>query len=164
MSTILLRLLPGLAAAAALLAGLWWAYDSGADASDRKWQAAQAKAAAAARAREVELQLRAAQLAADLEQARAKRKVVTRTITKEVPVYVKSPPAQCADSGLHSPGFRVLHDAAAAGAVPDPASVAAAAPVEPAAAAAAITDNYATCNDLRDQLIGWQRWWSEVSR
>lgn len=164
MTAILLRLLPGLAAAAALVAALWWSYDSGADAADRRWEAAAAKQAAAARAREVELQLRADQLAADLEAARAKRRVVTRTITKEVPVYVKSPPAQCADSGLHSPGFRVLHDAAAAGAVPDPASVAAAAPVEPAAAAAAITDNYATCHDLRDQLIGWQRWWREVSR
>lgn len=164
MIAILLRLLPGLAAAAALVAALWWAYDSGADAADRKWEAAQAKAAAAARAREVELQLRADQLAADLEAARAKRKVITRTITKEVPVYVQSAPAACADTGLHAPGFRVLHDAAAGGFVPDPSSVAAAAPVEPAAAAAAIVDNYATCNDLRDQLIGWQRWWREVSR
>lgn len=164
MSAILIRLLPGLAAAAALLAGLWWAYDSGSDAADRRWEAAQAKAAAAARAREIELQARADQLAADLEAARAARKVVTRTITKEVPVYVQAPAPECAATGLHAPGFRVLHDAAAAGSVPDPAGVAAAAPVEPAAAAAAISENYATCHDLRDQLLGWQRWWSEVSR
>lgn len=164
MTAILLRLLPGLAAAAALVGALWWSYDAGSDASDRRWEAAQAKAAAAARAREVELQARADQLAADLEAARAQRRVVTKTITKEVPVYVQSAPAACADTGLHAPGFRVLHDAAAAGVVPDPASVAAAAPVEPAAAAATIADNYATCHDLRDQLIGWQRWWREVSR
>jgi hypothetical protein len=164
MTAILLRLLPGLAAAVALVGALWWSYDAGADASDRRWEAAQAKAAAAARAREVELQGRADQLAADLEAAREKRRVVTRTITKEVPVYVQSAPVACAAAGLHAPGFRVLHDAAAAGVVPDPARVAAAAPVEPAAAAATIADNYATCNDLRQQLLGWQRWWSEVSR
>lgn len=121
--------------------------------------------AAAAEQRElrlrVEQRLRAEtdRLAADLEAARAQRQVVTRTITKEVPRYVREPAPTCADAGLHSGGFRVLHDAAAAGVVPDPARVADAPAVGAAAAAGTITDNYAACLDWRAQVIGWQQWY-----
>lgn len=125
--------------------------------------------AAAAEQRElrlrVEQRLRAEtdRLAADLEAARARRQVVTRTITREVPRYVREPAPQCADAGLHSGGFRVLHDAAAAGVVPDPARVADAPAVGAAAAAGTIADNYAACLDWRAQVIGWQQWYSTVA-
>ena len=98
-------------------------------------------------------------LAADLEAARAQRQVVTRIITREVPRYVREPAPACADAGLHSGGFRVLHDAAAAGVVPDPARVADAPAVGAAAAAGTIVDNYAACLDWRAQVIGWQQWY-----
>ena len=113
----------------------------------------------------VEERLRAEtdRLAADLEAARAQRQVVTRTITREVPRYVREPAPQCADAGLHAGGFRVLHDAAAAGVVPDPARVADAPAVGAAAAAGTIADNYAACLDWRAQVIGWQLWYSTVA-
>ena len=113
----------------------------------------------------VEQRLRAEtdRLTADLEAARAQRQVVTRTITREVPRYVREPAPQCADAGLHSGGFRVLHDAAAAGVVPDPARVADAPAVGAAAAAGTIADNYAACLDWRAQVIGWQQWYSTVA-
>jgi len=123
------------------------------------------QALAAAQQRElrlrVEERLRAEtdRLAADLEAARDQRQVVTRTITREVPRYVREPAPQCADAGLHSGGFRVLHDAAAAGVVPDPARVADAPAVGAAAAAGTIADNYAACLDWRAQVIGWQQWY-----
>lgn len=125
--------------------------------------------AAAAEQRElrlrVEQRLRAEtdRLAADLEAARAQRQVVTRTITREVPRYVREPAPQCADAGLHAGGFRVLHDAAAAGVVPDPARVADAPAVGAAAAAGTIADNYAACLDWRAQVIGWQQWYSTIA-
>lgn len=121
--------------------------------------------AAAAEQRElrlrVEQRLRAEtdRLAADLEAARARREVVTRTITREVPRYVREPAPACADAGLHAGGFRVLHDAAAVGVVPDPARVASAPAVGAADAAGTITDNYAACREWREQLIGWQQWY-----
>ncbi|HPA92199.1 MAG TPA: hypothetical protein PLN35_20780 [Quisquiliibacterium sp.] len=109
----------------------------------------------------VEQRLRAEtdRLAADLEAARAQRQIVTRTITREVPRYVREPAPACADAGLHAGGFRVLHDAAAAGVVPDPARVADAPAVGAAAAAGTIADNYAACLDWRAQVIGWQQWY-----
>lgn len=125
--------------------------------------------AAAAKQRElrlrVEQRLRAEtdRLAADLEAARAQRQIITRTITREVPRYVREPAPQCADAGLHAGGFRVLHDAAAAGVVPDPARVADAPAVGAAAAAGTIADNYAACLDWRAQVIGWQQWYSTVA-
>ncbi len=109
----------------------------------------------------VEERLRAEtdRLAADLEAARAQRQVVTRIITREVPRYVREPAPACADAGLHAGGFRVLHDAAAAGVVPDPARVASAPAVGAADAAGTITDNYAACREWRAQVIGWQQWY-----
>ena len=57
----------------------------------------------------------------------------------------------------------MLHDAAAAGVVPDPARVADAPAVGAATAAGTISDNYAACLDWRAQVIGWQQWYSTVA-
>lgn len=122
---------------------------------------------ALAAAQQLDLRLRVEQrlraetdrLAADLEAARAQRQIVTRTITREVPRYVREPAPACADAGLHAGGFRVLHDAAATGIVPDPAGVASAPAVGAADAAGTIADNYAACLDWRAQVIGWQQWY-----
>lgn len=58
------------------------------------------------------------------------------------------------------PGFRLLHDAAAAGSVPDPAGRAdgPAAPVEQATAAETVADNYLACRLNAEQLTALQRW------
>lgn len=57
-------------------------------------------------------------------------------------------------------GFRLLHDAAARGSLPEPAGRAdgAAAPVEPAAAAETVAGNYLACNETAEQLKALQAW------
>ncbi len=127
------------------------------------------QALAAAQQRElrlrVEERLRAEtdRLAADLEAARAQRQIVTRTITREVPRYVREPAPACADAGLHAGGFRVLHDAAAGGVVPDAARLADAPAVDARAAADTIASNYGVCLEWREQVVGWQRWYQTVT-
>ena len=99
------------------------------------------------------------------EQARITTKIETkyvdriktvrgRTVTtiREVPVYVSS-----ADCPL-SPGFRVLHDASAEGAVPDPADIPDAAPVAAQDAASTVADNYGTYHETAEQLKALQAW------
>lgn len=78
--------------------------------------------------------------------------VVTETITKEVPVYVPL------DSPALPAGFRVLHDAAARGEVPQPAAVADAAAVAPADAARTIAANYGACLENSERLRAFQQW------
>lgn len=77
---------------------------------------------------------------------------VTHTITKEVPVYVPS------DSCELPGGFRLLHDAAAHGQLPDPAGIPDAAAVPAQDAAATVADNYGTCREISQRLIDLQAW------
>ena len=79
-------------------------------------------------------------------------RIVTQTIIKEVPVYVK------ADDCPMPGGFRVLHDAAADGEVPDPTRIADAAPVPAQDVAATVADNYGTCLANAARLTGLQEW------
>lgn len=74
------------------------------------------------------------------------------TITKEIPVYVP------VDSCALPPGFRVLHDAAARGEIPDPAAIANAQPAPARDVAAVVVDNYTTCQANAETLIGLQKW------
>lgn len=78
--------------------------------------------------------------------------VITETITKEVPVYVRP-----TDPSM-SPGFRVLHDAAARGEVPSAAAIpdAAAAPAQDVAAT--VAENYGTCRLYAARVKGWEEW------
>lgn len=80
------------------------------------------------------------------------------TITKEIPVYVP------VDSCPLPAGFRVLHDAAAIGTIPDPARIADAEPAPAQDVAATVTSNYGTCHEIREQLIGLQHWVGEQKR
>lgn len=84
--------------------------------------------------------------------------VITETHIKEVPVYVPR------DTPSLPPGFRVLIDAAAAGSVPDPASIPHAAPVGAQAATASIVDNYGTCRADQARLRGLQDWVTEQGK
>ena len=78
--------------------------------------------------------------------------VVTETIVKEVPVYVQ------ADATPLPGGFRVLHDAAARGEVPDPAAVADAATVPAQDLARTIAENYGACRADQERLSALQGW------
>lgn len=77
---------------------------------------------------------------------------VGATIVKEVPIYVP------ADSPDLPGGFRLLHDAAATGTVPDPAARADAAAVPAQDAASTVTENYTACNATAAQLTLLQQW------
>lgn len=80
------------------------------------------------------------------------------TIVKKVPIYV---PAGLPDL---PPGWRLLHDHAAAGTVPGSSENANGAPVAPEVAAVAVADNYATCLANTQQLRGLQEWVNEQKR
>lgn len=86
------------------------------------------------------------------KEAVAKVQTVTKTIIKEVPVYVKA--TDCPMPG----GFRVLHDAAANGEVPDASRIPDAATAPAQDVAATVADNYGTCRVIRENLIGLQAW------
>lgn len=145
-----------------VLAVLGGTYAKGRNDSTRAWETKEAARQLAEAKRRVALQVQVDQLAGDLETARAARQVVTRTITREVPRYVKEPAPVCADSGLHAGGWRVLHDAAASATAPDPARLAGAAAVPAEITAATVVDNYAGCHSAADQVEGWQRFWAAV--
>lgn len=82
-------------------------------------------------------------------------KVVTRRgadIIKEIPIYVPS------DTCTLPAGFRLLHDAAAAGSLPDAAGLADAIPVDAATVAATLADNYTAARLNAEQLTALQEW------
>ena len=122
------------------------------------------------------IQQQALQTAAIRErQAQATVKVVTQyvdrvrivrekgeTIIKEVPVYV---PVQADAACTINRGFVRLHDAAAAGELPQPArdTDAAAAGIALSAVAGTVAANYQTCHENAEKLTALQVWVSEMS-
>lgn len=83
------------------------------------------------------------------------------TIIKEVPVYVSTESdAAC----VLSRGFVRLHDAAAAGIVPEPAGGVDAAPagIALSTVAGTVADNYQRCHENAEQLIALQAWIGEM--
>jgi hypothetical protein len=109
------------------------------------------------------------------EQAQATVKVVTQyvdrirvvrekgdTIIKEVPVYV---PVQADAACTINRGFVRLHDAAAVGALPEPAqdTDAAAAGIALSAVAGTVATNYQTCHETAEQLKALQTWVGEMA-
>jgi hypothetical protein len=109
------------------------------------------------------------------EQAQASVKIVTQfvdrvrvirekgdTIIREVPIYV---PVQADAACAINRGFVRLHDAAAAGALPEPArdTDAAAADIALSAVAGTVATNYQTCHETAEQLRALQMWVSEMA-
>jgi hypothetical protein len=109
------------------------------------------------------------------KQAQATGKVVTEyvdrirvvrekgdTIIKEVPVYV---PVQADAACTINRGFVRLHDAAAAGELPEPArnTDAAAADIALSAVAGTVATNYQTCHETTEQLRALQTWVTEMA-
>ena len=83
------------------------------------------------------------------------------TIFKDVPVYV---PVQADAACAINRGFVRLHDAAAAGELPEPARDADAAPagIALSAAAGTVAANYQTCHENAEQLRALQVWVREM--
>lgn len=149
------------AALAAALVGFGWV--RGAGHVQAQWDAA--------------AQLQIQQLATVRErQAQATVKVVTQyvdrvrvirekgdTIIKEVPVYV---PVQADAACTINRGFVRVHDAAAAGELPEPArdADAAAAGLALSAVVGTVAANYQTCHETAEQLRALQVWVSEMGR
>ena len=138
--------------ALALLAIYSWIWHRGAAHVQARWDAV---AAEQAKVRAEQAATRA-EVSTEVVSAHAERVRVIRekgeVIIREVPVYV---PAGSCD--LPS-GFRVHHDAAAAGVLPDPAGIADADPAAAQAVAEAVADNYATCHANAEQLSALQEW------
>ena len=124
---------------------------------------------------DADIQQRTLQAAAIRErQAQSTVKVVTQyvdrvrvvrekgdTIIKEIPVYV---PVQADAACSINRGFVRLHDAAAAGELPEPArdADAAAADVALSAVAGAVAANDQTCHETAEQLRALQGWVREM--
>ena len=85
-----------------------------------------------------------------------------KTIIQEVPVYV---PVQADASCAINRGFVRLHDAAAAGELPEPAgdADAPAKGVALSAVARTVADNYQTCHENAEQLRALQAWVREMA-
>lgn len=79
-------------------------------------------------------------------------RVAGETIIKEVPVYVP------ADSPTLPGGFRLLHDAAARGELPDATGAADASAVPAQDLAATVAANYLACRESAEQLTALQAW------
>lgn len=139
-----------LAALAIALMGFGWL--KGAQHEQLKYEAIFAKA----QAQVVRVQTRQAAVTAAVDAkytpAIERVRTVTQTIIKEIPTYVS------ANDCPLSPGFRVLHDAAAAGELPDAAGIADAAAVPAAAVADTVVENYGACLETAKRLTGLQDW------
>lgn len=103
------------------------------------------------------VQRRAVSNRIDLKYAPALTQIrtVTKTLIKEVPTYVS------ANDCPMSPGFRLLHDAAAKGVIPDTAGIADAAAVPAPDVAATVADNYGACIENAKRFEGLQEWITE---
>lgn len=114
--------------------------------------------------------------AARERQAQATVKVVTQyvdrvrvvrekgdTIIKEIPVYV---PVEANAACSINRGFVRLHDAAAAGELPEPArdADATAAGIALSAVAGTLAANYQTCHETAEQLKALQEWVGQMQQ
>lgn len=153
------RLLVG-AALAVLAVLLAVAYGSGWKARDAEAQRVKVEQAKAEQ-RLLERTVTISQdVGVEVEQRAVEIRERTRVIKEQVPVYV----TREADARCDVPaGFVQLHDAAAAGATPSPAqSPDAPSGVAISSVAETVVDNYGTCLEWRNQVLGWQDWYSRL--
>ncbi len=154
MSAVLYRWLALLALAGALLAFGWV---KGASHEQAKADAANLSATArTAIVRQRQAEATVQVLTKYVDRVRTVH-VAGETIIKEVPVYVP------ADSPALPGGFRLLHDAAATGQLPNAAGIANAAPAPAQDAAETVAANYLTCRENAEQLTALQEWVREQS-
>ena len=149
-----------LAALAVALIGFGWV--KGAGHVQTRWDAAvQQQTLQAAAIRERQAQATVKVVTQYVDRVRIVREKGD-TIIKEVPVYV---PVQADAACTINRGFVRLHDAAAAGALPEPAgdTDAAAADIALSTVAATVATNYQTCHETAEQLRALQTWVREMA-
>ena len=149
-----------LAALGLTLVGFGWV--KGAGHVQAQWDAAvQQQALQAAAVREEQAQATVEVITEYVDRVRVVREKGD-TIIKEVPVYV---PVQADAACTINRGFVRLHDAAAAGALPEPArdTDAAAAGIALSAVAGTVATNYQTCHENAEQLRALQTWVREMA-
>ena len=149
-----------LAALGIALVGFGWI--KGASHVQAKWDAAveqQALQAAAARERQAQATVKV--VTEYVDRVRIVREK-GETIIKEVPIYV---PVQADAACTINRGFVLLHDAAAAGELPEPAgdADAPAAGLALSAVAGTVAANYQTCHENAEQLRALQVWVREMA-
>ena len=148
-----------LAALGVALAGFGWI--KGASHVQAQWDAAiQQQALQTAAARERQVQATVKVVTEYVDRVRVVREK-GETIIKEVPVYV---PVQADAACTINRGFVRLHDAAAAGELPEPArgADASATGVALSAVAGTVATNYQTCHENAEQLRALQAWIREM--
>ena len=148
-----------LAALSVALVGFGWI--KGASHVQAQWDAAiQQQALQVAVARERQAQATVKVVTQYVDRVRVVREK-GETIIREVPVYV---PVQADAACTINRGFVRLHDAAAAGELPEPArdADATAADIALSAVAGTVAANYQTCHENAEQLRALQAWVSEV--
>ncbi|MDI4092128.1 hypothetical protein U5F73_06665 [Stenotrophomonas pavanii] len=148
-----------MAALAAALIGVGWI--KGASHVQVQWDAAvQQQTQQAATVRERQAQATVKVVTEYVDRVRVVREKGD-TIIKEVPVYV---PVQADAACTINRGFVRLHDAAAAGDLPEPAGDADAAPagIALSAVAGTVAANYQTCHENAEQLRALQGWVMEM--
>ena len=149
-----------LAALGLALVGFGWV--KGAGHVQAQWDAAvQEQALQATAVREEQAQATVEVITEYVDRVRVVREKGD-TIIKEVPVYV---PVQADAACTINRGFVRLHDAAAAGALPEPArdTDAAAADIALSTVAATVATNYQTCHETAEQLRALQTWVREMA-
>ena len=149
-----------LAALGLALVGFGWV--KGAGHVQAQWDAAvQQQALQATAVREEQAQATVEVITEYVDRVRVVREKGD-TIIKEVPVYV---PVQADAACTINRGFVRLHDAAAVGALPEPArdTDAAAASIALSAVAGTVATNYQTCHDNAEQLRALQSWVREMA-
>ena len=160
MTPFLYRLLGGLAfIAAVFFAGLI----TGREQIQDKWDAAKIKASVkVAETKEQQAEATVKVVTEYVDRVQIQR-VAGQTIIKEVPVYV---PAEADAACVLSRGFVRLHDAAAAGSLPEPAGGSDAAPagIALSAVASTVADNYERCHETGEQLTALQAWIREMKK
>lgn len=143
------------------LVGFGWI--KGANHVQARWDAAiqqQALQTAAIRERQAQATVKVVTQYVDRVRVRVVREK-GETIIKEVPVYV---PVQADAACTINRGFVRLHDAAAAGKLPEPArdADAASAGIALSVVAGTVAANYQTCHENAEQLRALQAWVSEI--
>ena len=149
-----------LAALGLTLVGFGWV--KGAGHVQAQWDAAvQQQALQATAVREEQAQATVEVITEYVDRVRVVREKGD-TIIKEVPVYV---PVQADAACTINRGFVRLHDAAAGGALPEPArdTDAAAAGIALSAVAGTVASNYQTCHETAEQLRALQTWVREMA-
>lgn len=150
---------PGIYIAAAIAAclGLWWVHHDGFR-DGVKWQLAQnAEAAANINAGQPKIieRIRTVYLPQEI-----KIRTITKTIAKEVPVYVtQRDDASCVINN----GFKRLHDSAAKGELPGSPAGDDGNPsgVKLSEVAQTVTGNYGTCHLAITRVNEWQEWYRQ---